>query len=117
MTLKEEKVVKNYIKKLVRESFYSNMGMYEADGEKSNKENDSNSDVNNKRKRVIAALKKDGVDVAQYAYRLWPDKDEDSARSYFYKCLDGEKNDNGVPYEFDDDEIVTLYSMLSNDSI
>ena len=48
---------------------------------------------------------------------LWkPSKDEeDGARSYFYKCRDGELNDSGVPYEFSDSEINRLYQIL-NDS-
>lgn len=74
-------------------------------------------DASKRRQRVISYLKQDGVDVAQYAYELWPDKDEDSGRSYFYKCLDGEKNDSGVPYRFNDDEVNRLYSMISSNSI
>jgi hypothetical protein len=59
----------------------------------------------------------DNIDVAQYAYKLWPDKDEDSARSYFYKCLDGKTNDTGDVYKFTSDEINRLYSMLANDEL
>lgn len=70
-----------------------------------------------RRKRVISYLKSDGVNVAAFAYSLWPDKDKDSARSYFYKCLNGEKNDNGTFYNFSDDEINSLYNKISSHSI
>lgn len=47
------------------------------------------------------------------AYELWPDKDEDSARSEFSKKYRGH-DDEGKPYHFDDDEINTLYNMRSD---
>lgn len=83
----------------------------------SNEKQNSNKASAKRRERVISRLKSDGVDVAQYAYRLWPDKDEDSARSYFYKCLDGKTNDTGDVYKFTSDEINRLYSMLANDEL
>lgn len=139
MTLNEEKMLKNYIKGLVREAFYD-MGNYmqendieekkhnKSHGEKSVhnakkniKKRDGKHNMKYRRSVVIDALntEKGGkgeikLDVAPYAYALWPEKDEDSARSYFYKCLKGEPNDSGVPYEFSDSEINRLYSMLSN---
>lgn len=135
MTLNEEKILKEHIKKLVREAFYSMAGsmpqennMFERGGKSSKKSHKKHTrrkhNMAMRRKAVIDALDtaKSGqgeikLDVAPYAYALWPDKDEDSARSYFYKCLKGEKNDSGVPYEFDDAEINRLYSMLSNNSM
>ena len=47
------------------------------------------------------------------AYELWPEKDEDSARSEFSKKYRGE-DDRGREYQFDDDEINTLYNMRSD---
>ena len=67
--------------------------------------------------RVIQALKKKGVNKAQYAYKIWPNKDKDSARSYFYKCLNHEKNDDGDVYSFDAEDTTKLRSALTNDSI
>ena len=67
-----------------------------------------------KKTRIIDILKQDNIDKAPYAYKLWPEKDEDSARSYFYKCLNKELNDDGVPYSFSDKEFNRLYTMLSN---
>lgn len=121
MTLKEEKILKNTIKQMVRESIFDfiNGGMSEKkseDSEKKEKKHDKEeSKISEKRKkRIIHALKDKTVDVAQYAYRLWPDKDEDSARSYFYKCLDGKTNDSGDVYTFTDDEFVQLESFLTD---
>lgn len=113
MTLKEEKILKNTIKQMVRESIFDfiNGGMYEKKSEDSKTE----SKISEKRKkRIIQALKDETVDVAQYAYRLWPEKDEDSARSYFYKCLDGKTNDSGDVYSFTDDEYIKLESFITD---
>lgn len=106
---------------MLKEGFFDSFpSMYEKEEKKdddSSKEKGENQASAKRRERVISRLKSDGVDVAQYAYRLWPDKDEDSARSYFYKCLDGKANDTGDVYKFTSDEINRLYSMLSNDEL
>lgn len=106
---------------ILKEGFFDSFpSMYEKEEKKdddSSKEKGENKASAKRRERVISRLKSDGVDVAQYAYRLWPDKDEDSARSYFYKCLDGKTNDTGDVYKFTSDEINRLYSMLSNDEL
>ena len=106
---------------ILKDVFYDSFPpMYEKKEKKdddSSKEKGENKASAKRRERVISRLKSDGVDVAQYAYRLWPDKDEDSARSYFYKCLDGKTNDTGDVYKFTSDEINRLYSMLSNDEL
>ena len=139
VTLAESKLntlISESIKKvMLKEGFFDNPGvsemMFGMNGfnekkhkehkeheEKHEKKQDNKGDDkqnSKKRQRVIERLKSDKVDVAQYAYALWPDKDEDSARSYFYKCLDGKTNDNGDIYKFSDKEINTLYSLLSNE--
>lgn len=106
---------------ILKEGFFDSFpSMYEKEEKKdddSSKEKEGNKASAKRRERVISHLKSDGVDVAQYAYRLWPDKDEDSARSYFYKCLDGKTNDTGDVYRFTSDEINRLYSMLANDEL
>lgn len=106
---------------ILKEGFFDSFpSMYEKEEKKdddSPKEKGENKASAKRRERVISRLKSDGVDVAQYAYRLWPDKDEDSARSYFYKCLDGKTNDTGDVYKFTSDEINRLYSMLANDEL
>jgi len=134
MTINEERILKDYIKELVRESFETLASSYHQENNMLEKKSKKTSEHKKKSKRkhgmamrrraVIDALdterKGQGeikLDVAPYAYALWPEKDKDSARSYFYKCLKGEVNDSGVPYEFDDAEINRLYSMLSNNSM
>lgn len=106
---------------ILKEGFFDSFpSMYEKEEKKdddSSKEKERNKASAKRRERVISRLKSDGVDVAQYAYRLWPDKDEDSARSYFYKCLDGKTNDTGDIYKFTSDEINRLYSMLANNEL
>lgn len=109
---------------ILKEGFFDSFPfMYEKeekkddDSSKETKEKGDNKASAKRRERVISRLKSDGVDVAQYAYRLWPDKDEDSARSYFYKCLDGKTNDTGDVYKFTSDEINRLYSMLANNEL
>ena len=77
----------------------------------------SNQGDETKRRAVISFLTKPECDAAQYAYKLWPDKDKDSCRSYFYKCLNGELDDNGNRYDFSSSEINDLHSMISNNSI
>ena len=121
---KLNKLISESIKRvLVNEGFFDSMYVPEASktddsqNDSKNKNKDKENTGSKKRQRVVSRLKDPGVDVAQYAYQLWPDKDEDSARSYFYKCLNGEKNDSGVPYKFSDDEVNRLYSLLSNDSL
>ena len=116
------RIISESIKRaILKEGFFDSFpSMYEKEEKKdddSSKEKGENKASAKRRERVISRLKSDGVDVAQYAYRLWPDKDEDSARSYFYKCLDGKTNDTGDVYKFTSDEINRLYSMLSNDEL
>ena len=109
---RKEKQQKKAERKQKQWDALSDVGNDEIDKGSRNKDK---KDFATKRKRVISRLKSDKVDVAQYAYSLWPDKDEDSARSYFYKCLDGKKNDAGDVYNFSDDEINRLYSLLANE--
>lgn len=73
-------------------------------------------DGESKRARVIQWLKDDTVNCAEIMRKLWrPSKrKEDAARSYFYKCRDGELNDTGVPYSFSDADITRLYSIKNN---
>lgn len=119
MTIKEQNELKSAIKQMVRESLFDLINKNEAKSSEDNTDSDNSekSVSKNKETRVIQALKSDGVDMAQYAYKLWPDKDKDSARSYFYKCLNKEKNDNGDTYSFNDDEFVKLHSMLTNQQL
>ena len=71
-------------------------------------EDDSASGVGSKKSFVAAMLKKndnDKFDHAHLAYQLWPNMNKDTARSYFSKCVRGERN-------FSDEEVTNLFNML-----
>ena len=67
-------------------------------------------------------FKQPGVNVAQYAYRLFDvdvveGKDTDemkNARSLFMKKLYHEENEDGYPYSFDSDELIKLEGLISS---
>ncbi len=62
-------------------------------------------------------LNDDTVNQAAIAYELeGADTEEEkaSARSKFYKKAKGEKNDNGVPYKFNNRELNTISSIMNN---
>ena len=63
---------------------------------------------------VYKTLKKDGINTAEFAYRLYPRKKKNAARGIFAKKLNHALNDNNIPYKFNSTEINRLYSMLSS---
>ena len=69
-----------------------------------------------RRARVIKWLQDPTVNCAEIMRKLWKPKKkkEDAARSYFYKCRDGELNDSGVAYSFSDKDINRLYAIMNN---
>ena len=115
MTLAEEKQLKEYIKKLVRESIFDSMNIQQEEND--SKEDSDDKTPSNRKKRILQRIKSKGVDMAQFAYKLWPEKDEDSARSYFYKKVNREENDNGDVYNFTDDEFNRLDSLTKQNQI
>lgn len=121
MTTREEQILKEHIKDIARRIIKESLMTEKEKGKGTEKVNDSESDKNHElrqmRKSVIRFLKKDGVNCADYAYRLWPWKDKDSARSYFYKCRDGKPKPNGEPYAFTSKQINRLYSMISSQTL
>jgi hypothetical protein len=88
----------------------------EEEGEEPKNHSKKNTKVANRRKRVIKWLKDPTVNCAEIMRKLWnPEKKkEDAARSYFYKCRDGELNDSGVEYSFSDKDINKLYAIMNN---
>lgn len=120
MTLNEEKILREKIKDIIRETifdYFSNEVQKNDKSKKDDKEDSPNSTKKISKSRVINQLKSKGINKAQFAYKLWPEKDKDSARSYFYKCLNHETNDDGDVYSFDDKEATELRSMLNNQQI
>ena len=63
---------------------------------------------------VYKTLKKDGINTAEFAYRLYPRKKKNAARGIFAKKLNHALNDNNIPYKYNSTEINRLYSMLSS---
>lgn len=95
-----KRILKESIKRMVREAI-AEMHIY-------NRLNEESSIVGSKKSFITATLNKndkDKFDHAHLAYKLWPDMDKDTARSYFSKCVRGERN-------FSDEEITKLFNML-----
>lgn len=114
LTENQKRQLINRIKGLVRESIEEN-GYFENifPEKKETQKKDAKRDEENSKGRRGLVLK--WLDTAQelhsvLAYELWPEKDEDAARSEFSKKYRGEDN-MGRKYQFDDDEINTLYNM------
>lgn len=118
-------------KKSIRESF-DNFDMnipYEAkkkdsdDGREADFR-DEDGNEQEKRSQVESFFKKDGVDIAPYAYRLYgvevadgeDTNDMKNARGKFMKCLNHEENSAGYPYSFTSAEINKLSSLISSDN-
>lgn len=123
LTENEKKILETYIYNIAKKFLNENKNFiveYEKEKEKNEPNETNNDNVNNKRRRIVIKWLKDPiVDNAPIMKQLWnPTKDEeDSKRSYFYKCRDGELNDNGVPYQFSDSEINTLYKIKNNGTV
>lgn len=113
---KIDKVVDQYIAEMklravIREMISEKINRYlcEDDNEKSKSSNDN---MEIKRNTVTSLLKKDVVKNSQFAYKIWPDMDEDTARSLFSKKVNGEPDNDGVVRKFTDEEISQLYELL-----
>ena len=82
-----------------------------------NKDDNSKNVDKEKLNTVLNWLNDDTVNQAAIAYELEGAETEEekaSARSIFYKKAKGEKNDNGVPYKFDNRELNTISSIMNN---
>lgn len=131
----EEKMLKNKIKQIVRESLES-MGKFNAfedkddniDGREADINNESpsekrrRSEVENFFKKKGQSKSKSGINNAYFAYKLSgvePKKGKDTnamknARSQFEKKLNHEKNDAGYEASFSSEEINNLQSYISS---
>lgn len=97
-----KRILKESIKRMVRESINEMLS--------ANRLNEDNTSLAGKKSFVTATLSRndnDKFDHAHLAYELWPDMDKDTARSYFSKCVRGERN-------FSDEEVTQLFNMLRN---
>lgn len=131
LTENQKQELINHICGLVKESIMEN-GFYEnlfPEGRHKNKKRSIDPNIGKAKKNKKKVKEKDGdknkkiavlkwLDTAQelhsvLAYDLWPEKDEDTARSEFSKKYRGH-DDDGNPYHFNQDEINTLYNMRSD---
>lgn len=110
ITETEKKALKNRIKKLIREAIEENY--YFEKSEPNRKTNDESQPNTSKqmRREVEQWVRSEYQLNSTLAYRLWPDKDKDTARSLFAKKANGQDAD-GNGYEFSDSEIVKLANI------
>lgn len=110
ITEKEKKALKNTIKKLIRESIEENY--YFEKSEPNRKVNDDKKDNASEhlRREIEDWVRSEYQLNSTLAYHLWPEKDEDTARSLFAKKANGEDAD-GNGYNFSDAEIVKLANI------
>lgn len=129
--------LKSVIKGMVREMFESPDGLSQFESSDSEPEkleksdsgkadfNHENKDEEERRAQVEKFFGKPGVDIAQYAYKLYnviPREGEDTnemknARGKFMKCLNHEPNESGYPYSFSSEETNKLQSMISSNQL
>ena len=121
LTESQRNLLKNRIKKVIREAMFENgyyENMYPEAGRKekshhihnSKEEPGYESDGGQKRSEVMKWLDSAQELHSVLAYKLWPEKDEDEARSLFSKKYRGEDAD-GNGYSFDDNDINKLFNM------
>lgn len=122
LTERQKETVITKICGLIRESmlendFYENFYQEKKDKKKKKSKNDDNdeehgskSENETKRVEVMTWLGSAQNLHSVLAYKLYPDLDEDSARSEFSKKFRGE-DASGNEYSFSDDEINELYNM------
>jgi hypothetical protein len=123
-------IIGNIVKKTLKENYFGgDIGTFEdtddgKDGRKSDMDIESGEDKQ-RRGQVEEYFKNPGVDVAQFAYRLYnvetkegeDTNDMKNARSKFMKCLNHETNDSGYPYSFTTSEINRLHSIITNNQM
>lgn len=113
ITQKQKLALKNKIKRLIRETIEENF-YYEFNNEPNRKNTDEKNDNATKqlRREVEDWVRSEYQLNSTLAYHLWPDKDEDTARSLFAKKANGSDSE-GNNYDFSDAEIVKLANIRS----
>lgn len=119
ITEKQKALLESKIYSLIKESFNENdffeNGYFENRSSEHDEKPEGDGSLDNKRETIMKWLDSEQELHSVLAYKLWPDKDKDQARSDFSKKWRGEDN-TGKPYDFDDEEINRLYN-LRNDFI
>ena len=94
-----EEIIRKKVRQIVKE---------EVEKEKDKEKEGNVANIEGKKSFVTNALKNDDSDKydhANLAYQLWPSLDPDTARSYFSKCVRGERN-------FSNKDITSLYELI-----
>lgn len=104
-------ILKESIRQIVRESLHDILIEHRLNEEekKEKQKGTGQTSLGNKKnfvKNLLSQNNKDKYDHAHLAYKLWPSMDKDTARSYFSKCVRGER-------DFSDEDVTTLFNMLS----
>ena len=115
-----DEAINRVVKNVINEMFIDEKETEQPKKEKKNDDKDDrhakNTRAATRRARVVKWLQDPTVNCAEIMRKLWKPakKKEDAARSYFYKCRDGELNDSGVAYSFSDNDINRLYAIMNN---
>ena len=120
LTEREKRLLENHIYRLVKESLFEMGdpmgGMFERKNKLSPEhyqEKQANRGEYNARKSYVMKFLDDNKTLhSTLAYKLWPNKDKDSARSLFSKKYSGESE--GKHYAFSPKEINRLYNMVTS---
>lgn len=125
MNAREKKLLEEKIYRILKESMYEEFMGEEGNLNDKEQKDDAgvdssrlNPDDGRRNKRasqekeheVIQWLKDDQENNAAVARELWPNKDEDAARSEFSKKVRG-KDANGKSYSFDAKDVNRLYNI------
>lgn len=124
MNAREKKLLERKIYRILKESMYEGFMGEKNDSAKEQKNDIGvgssrlNPDDGRRTKRAskevekkgLKMLRDDKVNMAAFARELWPEKDEDSARSEISKKVKG-KDANGKPYHFTEEEMNTIANI------
>lgn len=120
LTEQEKILVENHIYNLVKKAVSESFKRIDEEDKKEKPKSTDNTVNNDKRRKVIIKwLNSPTLNQTEVMRQLWkpsPDE-EDSKRSLFFKKLHGDLNDNGIPYQFDDNEITQLFKIKSHGAI
>jgi hypothetical protein len=103
------------IKRLLRENVTPTLVEKDKNSEVKTKKDKGEDRVENKYERVQKLLDNPIFNHAAIVEKLYGENDA-TYRSLFAKKLDRKLNDNGTPYEFDDEELSEIISYLMDTS-
>ena len=110
ITETEKKALKNRIKKLIREAIEENYYFEKSEPNRKTTDEKKDNASEQLRREIEDWVRSEYQLNSTLAYHLWPEKDEDTARSLFAKKANGQDAD-GNGYSFSDAEIVKLANI------